>query len=53
MFEDDQVWGIGHQALNEILHTTPDRPDHKTMYIINERESQNIWLCASHIQDVK
>ena len=50
---DDQVWGIRRAAPKEILHTTPARPDHKIMYICNEREIQNIWLCASHIQDAK
>ena len=51
--KDDQVWGIGHKGPDQILHATPARPDHKTMYIYNDRESQNIWLCASHIQDAK
>ena len=57
--KDDHVWGIGHKAPEQLLHTTPACPD-KTLYIenegsfsYNERESQNIWLYASHIQDAK
>ena len=57
--KDDQVWGIGHKAPEQLLHTTPACPD-KTLYIenegsfsYNERESQNIWLCASRLQDVE
>ena len=57
--KDDQVWGIGHKAPELILHTTPACPD-TTLYIenqrwfsYNDRESHNMWLYASHIQDAK
>ena len=57
--KDDQVWGIGHKAPEQLLHTTPARPD-TTLFIenqgwlsYNERESQNMWLHASYIQDAK
>ena len=33
--KDDQVWGIGHKAPEQLLHTTPACPD-KTLYIENE-----------------
>ena len=57
--KNDQVWGIGHKAPEQLLHTTPACPD-KTLYIeneesfsYNERESHRMWSCASHLQDSK
>ena len=57
--KDDQQWGIGHKAPEKFLPTTPACPDqtlcieNEGSFSYNERESQNIWLYASHIQDTK
>ena len=57
--KDDSVWGIGHNALDQpdpTLLPHPARPVNMEIvdprgFSYSDRESQNIWLYASHFQD--
>ena len=54
---NDSVWGIGHQAtMSADILARPTPTDMRlfgeTSYHYNERDSQNIWMHASHIQDI-
>ena len=55
--KDDTKWGLGHRAPVQVDAMTPARPNQMPMlycdgFCYNDPESQNIWLYASHVQDV-
>ena len=54
--KDDAVWGIGHQAPDQMSDKQPVSP--KRVQILNntgfeydERDSENIWMHATHFQN--
>ena len=54
---DDSVWGLGHQAPRFADTLALPSPTDMSLfdeqaYHYNDRDSQNIWMHASHIQDV-
>ena len=54
---NDSVWGLGHQATTSPdMLAPPELTDMRlfgeTAYHYNDRDSQNIWMHASHIQDI-
>ena len=54
---DDSKWGFGHNAPAESLNVAPARPSvlvifKKYGFCYNDRDSQNMWLRVSHIQDI-
>ena len=54
----NSAWGVGHQAPNELLNITMASPKqlelfHESGYKYSEQESQNIWIHATHFQDVE
>ena len=55
--KDDAVWGIGHQAPDQMSDKQPVSP--KRVQILNntgfeydERDSENIWMHATHFQNL-
>ena len=56
--KEDGVWGVGHRAPAQVHDATPASPGKMSMldrggFTYNDRESQNIWLYASHFQDLR
>ena len=54
---NDSVWGLGHQASRSDDILVPPSPTDmplfgQTAYHYNDRDSQNIWMHAAHIQDI-
>ena len=53
--QDDTVWGIGHEApeLSVVRQANPIKCEmlKATGFSYDERESQNIWMYATHIQN--
>jgi len=55
--KDASVWGVGHNAPTDSLDVARATPEavqifKKNGFRYNDRESQNMWLHASHFQDV-
>ena len=56
--KNDAAWGIGHEVPNDMLNITMAKPTkfelfHESGYKYNERDSQNIWMHATHFQHVE
>ena len=56
--KNDAAWGIGHEVPNDMLNITMAQPTklksfHQSGYKYNEKESQNIWIHATHFQHVE
>ena len=56
--KNDAAWGIGHEVPNDMLNITMAKPTklvlfHESGYKYNERDSQNIWIHATHFQHVE
>ena len=54
---NDSVWGVGHKAPTAPDTVSPSSPTNMCLfddraYLYNNGDSQNIWMHASHIQDV-
>ena len=54
---NDSVWGLGHKAPMSADIVAPPSPTNTCLfdekaYHYNNCDSQNIWMHASHIQDV-
>ena len=56
--KEDTVSGVKHRAPAHVHDATPTSPGKMNMldrggFTYNDRESQNIWLYASHFQDLR
>ena len=54
---NDSVWGLGHKAPKAADIVSPSSPTNMCLfderaYLYNNGDSQNIWMHASHVQDI-